>query len=152
MTETITGKLTDFALMTEGQHAGRYGARIDDKPYPVMAHVDAFLLRLQKGSAVDVNLNKDGWISKIQRSKKPTAAKKEPSAEEIAQQLAVCTRDSPEGDVLLQTRLRRGCQLPGPALSQQAGAALGWNLAFPIRPERNFEAVVRGCRTVKETG
>lgn len=65
----ITGTLTDYDLMTEGVHAGRYGARIDDKPYPVMQHVDAFLLRLQKGGQVDVLLNKDGWISKISKAK-----------------------------------------------------------------------------------
>ena len=65
----ITGILTDYALMTEGKHAGRYCARIDDKPYPVMQHVDTFLLRLQKGERVDVSISKDGWISKISRAK-----------------------------------------------------------------------------------
>jgi len=69
MTDTITGILTDYALMTEGKYLGRYAARIDDKPYPVMQHVDAFLLRLQKDDRVDANLNKDGWISKISRAK-----------------------------------------------------------------------------------
>jgi phage recombination protein Bet len=69
---TLTGELTDFALMTEGAHVGRYAARIYDKPYPVMAHVDPFLLKLQKGWIVDVNLKDVGgeqWISKIARSK-----------------------------------------------------------------------------------
>jgi len=68
----ITGTLDDYDLMTEGVHAGRYGARIDGKPYPVMQHVDPFLLRHQKGVHVEVTLkNIDGedWISKIARPK-----------------------------------------------------------------------------------
>ena len=83
----ITGILNDFALMTEGEHSGRYGARIDDKPYPVMQHVDVFLVKLQKNVPVDVTLNKDGWISKIQPAKKsPLPAKKEQTREEIAKE------------------------------------------------------------------
>jgi hypothetical protein len=65
----ITGILDDYDLMTEGVHTGRYGARIDGQPYPVMQHVDSFLLRLQKGGRVDVVLNKEGWISKISKAK-----------------------------------------------------------------------------------
>jgi phage recombination protein Bet len=86
----ITGELTDYALMTEGVHQGRYAARIDDKPYPVQMHVDPFLLRLQKGQTVDVTLkNVDGtdWISKIKRStvQKPvTKTEKKPMETDIA--------------------------------------------------------------------
>lgn len=69
MTDTITGTLTDYDLMTEGKFEGYYGARIDDKPYVVMHHVDSFLLRLTKGESVEALLNKDGHISKIQRRK-----------------------------------------------------------------------------------
>jgi len=86
MTETISGILIDYAVMTEGDHAGRYGARINDTPYPVMPHVDAFLTRLQKNTVVDVNLNKDGWISKIQAKKMSPIkhAEAERTKEEIA--------------------------------------------------------------------
>jgi len=86
MTETISGILTDYAVMTEGEHAGRYGARINDTPYPVMPHVDAFLTRLQKNTVVDANLNKDGWISKIQAKKMSPIkhAEAERTKEEIA--------------------------------------------------------------------
>jgi len=91
MTETISGILTDYAVMTEGEHAGRYGARINDTPYPVMPHVDAFLTRLQKNVPVEVHLNKDGWISKITPAKKspvPAAKKAEPTAQDIDQEKA----------------------------------------------------------------
>jgi phage recombination protein Bet len=71
MTETITGILTDYALVDEGANAGHYVARIDDKPFVVLHHVDAFLLRLSKGERVEVNLNVKGDISKIQRAKRP---------------------------------------------------------------------------------
>jgi phage recombination protein Bet len=74
MTDTITGILTDYALMDEGVNAGFYAAQIDDKPYVVLHHVDAFLLRLAKGERVEANLNKDGQISKIQRAKRTAAA------------------------------------------------------------------------------
>ena len=73
--ETITGTLTDYALMDEGQYTGYYGARIDDKPYVVMHHVDAYLLRISKGESVEANLNKDGHINKIQRRKSTSPAK-----------------------------------------------------------------------------
>jgi hypothetical protein len=58
--------------MDEGEHMGRYCARIDDKPYPVMAHVDVYLLRLEKGATVDVTLSKEGTISKIAKARKST--------------------------------------------------------------------------------
>jgi phage recombination protein Bet len=74
MTDTITGILTDYALLDEGVNAGFYAAQIDDKPYVVLHHVDAFLLRLTKGERVEANLNKDGQISKIQRAKRTAAA------------------------------------------------------------------------------
>jgi len=86
MMETISGTLDDYDLMTEGEHVGRYAARISGTPYLVMPHVDAFLTRLQKSILVNANLNKDGWISKIQAQKKNSAlpAKKpEPTAQEI---------------------------------------------------------------------
>ena len=88
MTDTITGTLTDYALMDEGQFAGFYGARIDDKPYVVMHHVDSFLLRLTKGESVEANLNKDGHISKIQRRKSAPAnhAETTQTFEEIAKE------------------------------------------------------------------
>lgn len=69
----FVGVLTDYQLMDEGEHIGKYAARIDDKPYVVMSHVVAFLTRLQKGAQVDVVLNKDGWISKISPAKRQTA-------------------------------------------------------------------------------
>jgi len=87
----ITGKLDDYGLMTEGKHAGRYAARIDGKPYPVLQHVDHFLLRLQKGIRVDALIkivNDEEWINKIQKSKTPEPAKKEPTKEEIAKDQA----------------------------------------------------------------
>jgi phage recombination protein Bet len=65
----MNGVLTDYALMTEGEFTGYYGARIDDKPYVVLHHVDAFLLRLSKGERVEVTLNRDNRISKIMRAK-----------------------------------------------------------------------------------
>lgn len=58
--------------MDEGEHMGRYCARIDDKPYPVMAHVDVYLLRLEKGATVDITLSKEGTISKIAKARKST--------------------------------------------------------------------------------
>ena len=66
----LSGTLDDYELMTEGEHSGRYGARINGEPYVVMAHVDVFLLRLQKGTQVDVTLSKEGQISKIAKAKK----------------------------------------------------------------------------------
>jgi len=79
MTE-IVGVLTDYAFVTEGEHEGRYTARIDDKPYPVMQHVNTFLVRLKKGSRVIASLNKDGHISKIQTDKRPAPATSEETA------------------------------------------------------------------------
>lgn len=70
----MTGTLTDYALMTEGKHCGKYAVRIDDKPYPVQSHVDAFLLRLQKNTRVDVvikDVEGESWVSKIMKSKFP---------------------------------------------------------------------------------
>lgn len=80
MTE-ITGKLTDYALMDEGVNKGRYAARIDDKPYPVLKHVDVFLMQRQKGETVDVLFKDvDGvqWINKITKSKKPLPVSDKP--------------------------------------------------------------------------
>jgi len=71
------GTLTDFALMTEGEHKGKYALRLDDVPYPVLSHVDVFLLRLQKNTLVDVKIkdvNGVKWINKIMKSKKPAPA------------------------------------------------------------------------------
>jgi phage recombination protein Bet len=65
----MIGILTDYALIEEGEFAGHYGARIDDAPYVVMHHVDAFLLRLAKSERVEVTLNIKGQISKIMRAK-----------------------------------------------------------------------------------
>jgi len=78
-----TGKLTDYELMTEGEHKGHYAARINDVPYPVLSHVDVFLLRLQKGSTVDVLIKVvDGkqWINKITKPKNPAPATTEKPA------------------------------------------------------------------------
>jgi phage recombination protein Bet len=66
--KTITGILDDYALMTDGVHKGRYGAKIDGIPYPVTKRVDAFLVRFQKGVKVDVTIQDNNgveWIDKI---------------------------------------------------------------------------------------
>jgi hypothetical protein len=81
-----TGKLTDYALMTEGEYCGKYGLRLDDVPYPVLSHVDAFLLRMQKNTMVDVkikNVNGVMWINKITKAKNQTLPNNLSTAERL---------------------------------------------------------------------
>jgi phage recombination protein Bet len=86
----ISGILTDYARIEEGEFTGHYGARIDDTPYVVMHHVDAHLLRLSKSEHVEVTLNIKGHISKIVRAKGAPEAKKDDARtkEQIAQDQA----------------------------------------------------------------
>lgn len=75
----LTAILTDYGLMDDGEHKGRYAVRINDTPYPVLPHVDVFLVRLQKGVPVDILLKDvDGvqWINKIMKAKNPLPAAK----------------------------------------------------------------------------
>jgi len=79
MTEVLTGVLTDYALMDEGKNEGYYAIRLGDSPYPVMHHVDPFLVKLKKGCEVDVSLNKDKWVSKIMPAReKPRPVQQQP--------------------------------------------------------------------------
>jgi len=61
----MIGTLNDKGM----NDAGVMVARIDEKPYEVLSYVLPFLEKLEKGSQVEVTLNKDHKISKIQRAK-----------------------------------------------------------------------------------
>lgn len=83
----ITAVLNDYALMDEGEYKGRYAVRINDTPYPVLPHVDVFLLRLQKNTTVDVLIKDvDGvqWINKIMKAKAQPAKPELTTAERMA--------------------------------------------------------------------
>ena len=61
----MIGTLNDKGM----NDAGVMVARIDEKPYEVLPYVLPFLEKLEKGSQVEVTLNKDHKISKITRAK-----------------------------------------------------------------------------------
>jgi hypothetical protein len=67
----MIGLLNDKAMNDDGV----WITRIDDKPYKVLSYVVPFLEKIEKGSQVEITLNKDDRVSKITRARPQTDAR-----------------------------------------------------------------------------
>lgn len=142
----MIGVLTDYALMDEGEFVGHYGARIDDKPYVVLHHVDAFLLRLSKGERVEVSLNKDKRISKIMRAKTApaTASKTKEQTDREREEYNARARGTPTGNP-------GETDIAGSALDKAKLAANGFGDPTPgSEPAGGIDAIVAATKVNAE--